>query len=117
MRIVPTSLGIALALAFAAPAAAQISPAFDYTTSSTLPEDRPFTLGFAFSLRRDTINGLGYGPRKLSSHRSEWSSSGTCSLGHVSPRSLLGDYRYEASPRALGPELGQRGQYFNGFFQ
>ena len=121
MRFVPASIGLALALALASPAAAQISPAFNYTSSSTLSDNRPFTLGFSFSLSQaTTINGLGYWTGgTLTSHQvGIWSSSGTLlASGTVSAADpLLGNYRYDSiAPLLLGAGnyvIG--GEFFNG---
>lgn len=41
--------------------AATITPAVEYTTSGTLSDSRPFTLGYSFSLSAPvTVNALGY---------------------------------------------------------
>lgn len=41
--------------------AVTITPAVEYTTSSTLNDDRPFTLGYSFTLSGPvTVNALGY---------------------------------------------------------
>ncbi|MEO7411667.1 MAG: PEPxxWA-CTERM sorting domain-containing protein [Sphingomicrobium sp.] len=123
MHIVPKSIGVALALALASPAAAQIAPAFDYTSSSTLSDSRAFTLGFAFSLSEaTTINGLGYWTGgTLTSHQvGIWSTGGTLlASGTVSAADpLLGNYRYDSiAPLLLGAGnyvIG--GEFFSGLF-
>ena len=123
MRSIPAAIGFALALSFASPAAAQISPAFDYTSSSTLSDGRAYTLGFSFSLSQaTTIDGLGYWTGgTLSSHQvGIWSSSGNLlASGTVSAADpLLGNYRYDSiSPLLLGAGnyvIG--GQFFGGLF-
>lgn len=121
MRLLSAAIGAALALTLTAPAAAQLSPAFEYTSAGTLTDPRPFTLGFSFNLSQaTTIDALGYWTGgNFSTHQvAIWSSSGTLlTSGTVSGADpLLGHYRYDSiAPITLGAGnyvIG--GQFFNG---
>ncbi len=125
MRLIPASIGIAAAIAFATPAAAQITPAFEFTSANVVSDGRPYTLGFAFDLTAPTtINGLGYWADGLQGTTHQvgiWNSSGTLlAVGNVSNAdALVGHYRYDSiTPLLLGTGsyvIG--GQFFsNGTF-
>lgn len=123
MRTILITLGFALTLAAAAPAAAQISPAFEYTATQTLNEGNPYTLGFSFNLSQaTTINALGYwSGGNLTSHQvGIWNTSGALlASGTVSAADpLQGHYRYDSiAPLLLGAgDYVIGGQYFNGIF-
>ncbi|MEO8142341.1 MAG: PEPxxWA-CTERM sorting domain-containing protein [Sphingomicrobium sp.] len=108
MRKIFGSLAFGLALAAAAPASAQIAPAFEYTSSSTLVDNRAFTLGYSFTLSEaTTINALGYwASGTLTSHQvAIWDLGGTLlTSGTVTAAdTLLGHYRYDSiAPLVLG---------------
>ena len=122
MRNIFTAFGFAMALA-ASPAAAQITPAFEYTSASTLGESRSFTLGFAFNLTQaTTINALGYWTGgTLSSHQvGIWDISGNLlSSGTVSAADTVqGHYAWDSiAPLLLGAgDYVIGGEYLGGVF-
>jgi len=76
-----TTFAAAAALALGAVSAAHaITPAVEYTSTSTLNDSRPFTLGFEFTLSAPTtVDALGYWqPGSAGSHDvGLWNSAGT----------------------------------------
>jgi hypothetical protein len=123
MKKILGSLVLGLALVAASPASAQSAPAFTYTGGSTRFDDRPFTLGYSFTLSdATTIDALGYWAEgNLTSHRvAIWDMSGTMlTSGTVTAAdTLLGNYRYDSiAPLLLGAGsyvIG--GEFFSGNF-
>jgi hypothetical protein len=56
-----TALVLTFGLLGRAAEAAVINPAYEYSSAVTLSDDRPFTLGFEFSLSTpETVNAVGY---------------------------------------------------------
>lgn len=59
--LLSATISLAISATATSPAIAQFTPAFEYTSSSTLSDGRPFTLGYTFDLSQaTTINGLGF---------------------------------------------------------
>lgn len=119
MRGIMTALGIAATMTVAAPAVAQIVPAFRFDTHGTeliAPEDGGsdpiLNLGYAFSLSeasRVTALGL-YSPAVLAGNRvGIWDATGNLvSSTLVTPAGrLVGNYRYSA----IEPLILAAGQY------
>lgn len=122
MRKFFATLGFAVALA-ASPAAAQISPAFEYTSTETLIDNRPFTLGFSFNLSQaTTVNALGYWTGgTFSSHQvGIWDINGNLlTSGTVSAADTVqGNYAWDSiAPLLLGAgDYVIGGDYFGGAF-
>ena len=121
MRNFLTSMGMALAVTFAAPAvagppmAAAISPAFEYTAADPEMAEGPFTLGFSFTLTQPTsVNALGYFGGGLGSNRvGIWNSDGSTLLTSTTVTTsdpLVGNFRYGS----IVPVLLAAGNYVIG---
>lgn len=115
MRGLLTAIGMATTLAFAAPAAAQFNPAFDYDTADTEILEDDFTLGFSFTLSQAaTINALGFWiPGNLTSNEvAIWDINGNLltSTTVQATDPARGDYRYSS----INPLFLDVGEYVIG---
>lgn len=100
--------------------AAEILPAYTYTSGGTLSDSRPFTLGFTFSLSEaKTVNALGYNALNINGPQDVglWNISGILlASASVTPGSqLVSNFRWtEISPLALGVGTYVLGGTFTG---
>ena len=108
MRNLITTMSLAFAFSVATPASAQISPVFDYTSSSTLSDSSPYTLGYAFDLTQaTTINALGFwtGGTLTNNQVGIWDTSGNLltSANVTASDAVVGNYAWgNISPLLLG---------------
>ena len=98
--------------------AVTISPAVEYTTSGTLTDSRPFTLGYSFSLSAPvTVNALGYWDNGRGSNHQVgiWDAGGTLltsttvmgtdpTVGHF-VWGAISDYTLAAGSYVIGGEF------------
>jgi hypothetical protein len=109
------ALGLVIAATATSPAAGQIAPAFEYTSTSTLSDSRPYTLGFAFDLAQaTTVNALGYwtGGTLANNLVGIWDLSGNLitSATVSASDSVVGNYAWES----ISPLLLNAGSYVIG---
>jgi len=101
--------GLVALIATAVANAAPITPAVQYTTTSTLTDSRPFTLGYSFTTSTPlTINALGYWVDGLSNNHQVglWTSTGTllASTTVLSGDLTQDNFRWHSiAPLALAP--------------
>ncbi len=112
---------VAILVGLAAPAAASpITPVVEYTSSSTLSDTRPFTLGYQFTTSTPfSINALGYFADGLgNSHQvGIWNSGGTLltSATVMSSDPIQGHFQWHSiSPFTLAPGTYTIGGQFLG---
>lgn len=100
--------------------AAEILPAYTYTSGSTLSDNRPFTIGFSFSLSEaKTVNALGYNSLNITGPQDIglWNISGILlASATVTPGSqLVSNFRWtDISPFSLGVGTYVLGGTFTG---
>jgi hypothetical protein len=98
-----------LAVTAGAASAAVITPAYEFTNLTPLTDDRPFTLGFEFSLSSaETVSALGYTTVGFTSDQQVgiWNSSGTLltSTTVTTADPVVGHFAWASIPSiVLGP--------------